>query len=182
MKITRLAAALCALAVFTCAAHAAQPSTTAAVTGAGALLGGSVNLTWGAYVQAFLSWAQDIAVTAAGTAVAAFIGFAVKEKMPAFLVGMLRDYLTQARIQRAVAWGTTQIDGAVKGKSLDLPAANGLAAMAESYMLSYAPQIAEQLGAKLKPVILAEIAKLGMAPSEAMSSPLPSKPIPQTFK
>ena len=84
---------------------------------------------------------------------------------------LVRQYLTDQVIERAVHYALGRIEGAAAGKELDLKTSNEVLAAAEQYTVTLAPKVAVWLGDKLKPLLLAKLSALGSAPTAAVNLP-----------
>ncbi len=124
----------------------------------------------GDYASQALAWAQPLAVTA----VSAAIAYGCRA-LPGWAGSLASEFLTQQRIESAVNYAVTQVEGATKGKTVSVEVGNTLVATAEQYLLKSAPWVASTLGNTLKPMILAQVAKIGVAPEGKLAHVTPAK-------
>lgn len=80
---------------------------------------------------------------------------------------LVRTYLTEQLLQRAVDYAIAAVKGAAKGKVLTLPVANAVLAEAAQYAVEHAPPTAKWIGDTLKPKLIARLGAAGVLPDEA---------------
>ena len=114
-----------------------------------------VVVPWGSWLADTLAYFRDGAVIAA----TAVVGVACPK--------MLRLFITDRMIAQAVDCGLANVEHAVAGKVLDVHVANAVLAEAERCAVEIAPKLAKVIGAKLRPLLLARLSKLGAVPPEA---------------
>lgn len=100
--------------------------------------------------------------------VVALLGWVVAKWVPA----IIRPYLTDQLLGRAVDYAIAVVAGATKGKVLTLPVANQVLAEAASYAVANAPTLAKWLGNTLEPKLIARLSSAGALPAEASKATL----------
>lgn len=134
-----------AVAFHTLAATAPAASDTVAVT-----TPATVAVPYGDWITLFLGWARDGLLALASLAVARFAPAAIK------------TLLTEQVLGRAIDYAIAAIDGAVKGRAVDLTTTNLLLAAAEKYVVANAPKLAKSIGDMLRPKLLARLGAAGV--------------------
>lgn len=118
----------------------------------------------GAVVTAVLSWARDLLIAAAGLAVTVLLPLPV------------RVFVTNAMLERAVDYAIAQVEGAAKGKTLDVTTANSVLNEAIAYVITLGPSMAKRLGENLKPMLLARLsAKVTLPEATNVPVAVPSR-------
>ncbi len=104
-----------------------------------------VSVPIGDWIASVLGWARDGMIALAMAVVARYV--------PA----PLRQYLTNQVLAKAVDYAIAAVDGAEKGKTLDLPVTSAVLTVAEKYVIASAPGLAARLGPILRSMLLARV-------------------------
>jgi hypothetical protein len=118
-----------------------------------------VVIPWGAWLAAALDWAR--------TGIVALLSWAVYQFAPP----LLKLFLSQSAIERAVDAAIASVEGATRGQKLSVEISNAVAERALAYIVDEEPSIAKWLGATLGPRILAQMSKIGVTPTAALTAP-----------
>lgn len=118
---------------------------------------------WGDWVTGILSHIQTVAVAAAGTGLT-FLGY----RLPVIVRPLINAMVQEQWLSRAIDYGFAAVEGAVKGKVLDLKTSNAVIAHAEAYAIATAPVLASKIGDLLLPKLVARLSG-SMAPDVTAS-------------
>ena len=153
-----LATALSFLTLHAFAATAPVVSDTVAVTTPAATA-----IPYGDWIAGLLAWARDGIVAGVGVIVIRFAPVAV------------RQYLTNQVLAHAVDYALARVEGAERGKTLNLDIASAVMREAVAYAVNNAPTLATRLGDSLRPKLLARISAVANVaqPPVATAIPLP---------
>ena len=80
---------------------------------------------------------------------------------------VLKSFLTNDVITKAVDYGVAAVAGAEHGKTVDVTTANKVIASAANFAVANKPKISKWMGDQLKPLIAARLAALQMLPADA---------------
>lgn len=133
-------------------------------------------LTWGDWLSAALSWLEPIVITAAGLAVTALAG-----RVGGPLAGLASSQVLDKLIAEAIDFGFGAINGAVKGKTLDVTTNNAILNAATSYVVAKAPELAAKYADTLRAHLFSKLSAAGSVPANstaldhAVVLPLPKK-------
>jgi hypothetical protein len=157
-----LAAAACLAIACMGAAHAAD-----------AVAQSTVVLPVGDWTTLVLGWSRDLVLSL----IAGVIAWGGR-KLPGQIGNVIKAALTDKLIAQAVDYAIGAIEGATKGKTVDVSTANQLVALAEQAALQFGPTLAKAAGDMLKPMIVARLAALDAIPAaahaDALNAPLPA--------
>lgn len=80
------------------------------------------------------------------------------------------------RISQAVDAGFALVEGAEKGKALEIPVANKVIRKAAQYLVDVAPELIKELGENLGPMLVARLSAIGALPASASAANLDLDP------
>ncbi len=147
------------------------------------LLGTIIGVTLG---LGSLAFAADVAAPAAASTVvipwgdwlgglltgAAALFVALLTRLVALAPAVIRTFLTNDVITKAVDYAIATTSGAVRGQAASIPVSNQLIGAALEWVVSNEPKIAKWADDRLRPLIAARLAALNVIPPEATSSSL----------
>lgn len=79
-------------------------------------------------------------------------------------------------ISRSIDAGFALVEGAEKGKVLDIPVANEVVRKAAQYLVDQAPALFKELGDSLSPMLIARLSAAGALPASASAANLDLDP------
>lgn len=138
---------------------------------AAAAAGNVLSIPWGTLLGQFL-----IALTPAIVALAGLAYGWAKSRLPAAIVTSLNGAHADKLIDRALYKAIAMVEGAAKGKVVEVPVANALILQASEFLIQEAPWLAAQLGNRLGAVFAGKLAEQGMLPDNASAKNLVVKP------
>lgn len=126
-------------------AQTPSPGNTGIVPAALQAAAAPVSIPYGDWIAVVLGWARDGLIALAGLAVARF------------LPSVVRQYLTNEVLAKAVDYAIAAVDGAEKGKTMTLPVTSAVLTLAERYVVAAAPDLAAKIGPMLRSKLLARV-------------------------
>lgn len=138
---------------------------------------GSVSIPWGDWLILLLNQLAPIIIAA----IVALVTW-ICRKLPANVAAIVKETITQNKIERAVSYGLAQTTGALKGKTLTADHVDAILSAAVAYASAFFPQLLEELGDRFRPMALAKISQLGAVEDVSpATAPLPSTPVSKPF-
>lgn len=101
-----------------------------------------------------------------------------KSKLPAAVVTMLNAEHADTLVNRAVNQAIAMVDGAVKGKTVNVTIANSLIQQAAELLLQNAPGLIAALGSRVGPVIAGKLVDMNMLGADASATTLKDPILP----
>jgi hypothetical protein len=126
-----------------------------------------VDLPWGAFCNEVLTALQPAAISLAGLALtwlAAKLGPDVARALHAAHIDQV--------MTRAIEAGFALVEGAEKGKVLEIPVANEVLRRAAQYLIAQAPGLFKELGDNLGQMLVARLSAAGALPPQASAANL----------
>jgi hypothetical protein len=131
-----------------------------------------VVLPWGTLVNEVLAGLQPIAVSIGGLAVAWLAAKLGPDIGRALHAAHIDQVMTRA-IEAAFAL----VEGAEKGKVLEIPVANEVLRRAAQYLVAQAPGLFKELGGNLGQMLVARLSAAGALPPQASAANLDLAPV-----
>jgi hypothetical protein len=131
----------------------------------------TVDLPWGAFCNEVLTALQPAAISLAGLALtwlAAKLGPDIARALHAAHIDQV--------MTRAIDAGFALVEGAEKGKILEIPAANEVLRRAAQYLIAQAPGLFKELGDNLGQMLVARLSASGALPPQASAANLDLTP------
>jgi hypothetical protein len=131
----------------------------------------AVDLPWGAIFNEILAALQPAAVSLAGLALtwlAARLGPDIARALHAAHIDQV--------MTRAIEAGFALVEGAEKGKVLEIPVANAVLRRAAQYLAAQAPGLFRELGGNLGEMLVARLSASGALPPQASADNLDLAP------
>ena len=144
---------------------------TLAASSAYAATNTSVNLPWGTLGNDILSALQPAAVSLAGFALTWLIAKLGPDIARALHAAHIDQVMT-----RAIEAGFALVEGAEKGKVLEIPVANEVLRRAAQYLVAQAPGLFKELGDNLGQMLVARLSASGALPPQASAANLDLAP------
>lgn len=127
----------------------------------------AIVIPWGDWTAGALAYLREIIVAS----VLAAFGYVLRG-LPTHVRGVVEALRVEQLLDRGLDFGLAAVEGAVKGKTLEIKTANAVLNAVASYAASNAPALAGKLGETLKPKILARMSAQGLIPAEASAEAL----------
>ena len=125
----------------------------------------TVSIPWGDWLVALLAYFQPAVITFA----LALVTWAVA-KIGGPIGDLIKAAITEQTLSRAVDYALGAVNGAAKGKVLDLTTSNAVLGQAEAYVIANAPALASKLGELLLPKLYARLSAAGVLPPDATAT------------
>lgn len=130
-----------------------------------------VDLPWGTLCNEVLAALQPAAVSAAGLA----LTWLVAKLGPDIARALHAAHIDQV-MNRAIEAGFALVEGAEKGKVLEIPVANEVLRRAAQYLVAQAPGLFKELGDNLGQMLVARLLASGALPPQASAANLDLTP------
>jgi hypothetical protein len=123
---------------------------------------GSVSLPLGTLVSQFLSILEPLVLSLVGV----MLTWLMAELGPDVAKALRSAHVDQV-MSRAIDAGFGLVEGAEKGKVLEIPVANEVIRKAAQYLADQAPGLFKQIGESLGPMLVARLSAAGALPASA---------------
>jgi hypothetical protein len=123
---------------------------------------GSVSLPLGTLVTQFLSILEPLVLSLVGV----MLTWLMAELGPDVAKALRSAHVDQV-MSRAIDAGFGLVEGAEKGKVLEIPVANEVIRKAAQYLADQAPGLFKQIGESLGPMLVARLSAAGALPASA---------------
>jgi hypothetical protein len=132
---------------------------------------GSVSLPLGTLVTQFLSILEPLVLSLVGV----MLTWLMAELGPDVAKALRSAHVDQV-MSRAIDAGFGLVEGAEKGKVLEIPVANEVIRKAAQYLADQAPGLLKQIGESLGPMLVARLSAAGALPASASATNLDLDP------
>lgn len=133
--------------------------------------GGSVSAPLGTLVTQALSIVEPLVLSLVG----AMLAWLMARLGPELAKSLHAAHVDQV-ISRAIDAGFGLVEGAEKGKVLEIPVANKVIRKAAQYLVDEAPDLIKELGENLGPMLVARLSAAGALPASASAANLDLDP------
>jgi hypothetical protein len=135
----------------------------------------SIGVPVGALTTQVLSLVEPLVLSLVG----AILAWLMARLGPDLAKSLHAAHIDQA-ISRAIDAGFGLVEGAEKGKVLEVPVANKVIRKAAQYLVDAAPDLIKELGENLGPVLVARLSAAGALPASASAANLDLAPYVET--